>query len=61
MRVLKDIYDDHAGLQDRFLACGYLSRELAAQLGVIGLAGRASAQAWDARVAPATRPTSGSA
>jgi Ni,Fe-hydrogenase III large subunit/Ni,Fe-hydrogenase III component G len=56
LRILKDIYDDHAGLQDRFLACGLLEPELAAKLGVIGLAGRASAQAWDARVAPGYAP-----
>jgi Ni,Fe-hydrogenase III large subunit len=49
VRLLKDIYDDHAGLQDRFLTCGRLTPHTAAELGVIGLAGRASAQAWDAR------------
>jgi Ni,Fe-hydrogenase III large subunit len=56
VRVLKDIYDDHAGLQDRFLSCGRLSPELAAQLGVIGLAGRGSDQRWDLRVRPAHEP-----
>jgi Ni,Fe-hydrogenase III large subunit/Ni,Fe-hydrogenase III component G len=54
--VLRDIYEDHAGLQDRFLTCGRLGPALAAQLGVIGLAGRASAQAWDVRVAPSHPP-----
>jgi Ni,Fe-hydrogenase III large subunit len=56
VQVLRGIYDDHAGLQDRFLTCGYLTPELAAQLGVIGLAGRASDQQWDARVHPGYEP-----
>jgi Ni,Fe-hydrogenase III large subunit/Ni,Fe-hydrogenase III component G len=56
LRVLREIYDDHAGLQDRFLTCGIVSPELAATLGVIGLAGRASGQSWDARVAPGFEP-----
>ena len=49
VRLLKDIYDDHAGLQDRFLTCGRLTPNTAGKLGVIGLAGRASDQAWDLR------------
>ena len=49
VRLLKDIYDDHSGLQDRFLTCGRLTPDTAAKLGVIGLAGRASGQAWDLR------------
>ncbi len=49
VRLLKDIYDDHPGLQDRFLTCGRLTANTAAKLGVIGLAGRASSQAWDLR------------
>jgi Ni,Fe-hydrogenase III large subunit/Ni,Fe-hydrogenase III component G len=56
VRELRAIYDDHAGLQDRFLTCGYVTPELAARLGVIGLAGRASNQPWDARVKPAYEP-----
>jgi Ni,Fe-hydrogenase III large subunit len=47
---LRSIYDDHAGLQDRFMEAGRVTPELAAQLGLIGLAGRASAQASDLRV-----------
>jgi Ni,Fe-hydrogenase III large subunit/Ni,Fe-hydrogenase III component G len=47
--VLRDIYDEHAGVQDRFLTTGRVSPELAAKLGLTGLAGRASAQAWDLR------------
>jgi Ni,Fe-hydrogenase III large subunit len=47
--ILKDIYDDHAGMQDRFLTTGRVAPELAAQLGLTGMAGRASGQAWDVR------------
>jgi Ni,Fe-hydrogenase III large subunit/Ni,Fe-hydrogenase III component G len=47
---LRSIYDEHAGLQDRFIACGRVSPELAARLGLIGLAGRASGHSWDLRV-----------
>ena len=53
---LREIYDDHAGLQDRFVACGKLSAETAALLGVVGLAARASGLAIDARVYPACAP-----
>ncbi len=46
---LRDIYDGHAGLQDRFIACGRVPPKLAAQLGMTGLAGRASGIAFDVR------------
>jgi Ni,Fe-hydrogenase III large subunit len=49
VRRLKKIYDEHAGLQDRFLTTGRVTPQLAKRLGVIGLAGRASGQAWDLR------------
>jgi Ni,Fe-hydrogenase III large subunit/Ni,Fe-hydrogenase III component G len=49
LRRLKKIYDEHAGLQDRFLSTGRVTPQLAQRLGVIGLAGRASAQRWDLR------------
>ncbi|WP_301103079.1 NADH-quinone oxidoreductase subunit C [Propionivibrio sp.] len=49
VRQLKKIYDEHAGLQDRFLSTGRITPQLAKRLGMIGLAGRASAQAWDLR------------
>ncbi len=48
--VLKSVYDEHAGLQDRFINCGRVAPRLAARLGLIGVAGRASGQAWDLRV-----------
>ncbi len=47
--ALRDIYDEHAGLQDRFRACGRVTPELAAKLGLMGLAGRASGRARDLR------------
>ncbi len=50
VRLLRSIYDEHAGVQDRFIGAGCVAPQLAAQLGLCGLAGRASAQAWDTRV-----------
>jgi Ni,Fe-hydrogenase III large subunit/Ni,Fe-hydrogenase III component G len=50
VHALRDIYDDHAGLQDRFLTTGRVASDLARRLGLAGLAGRASAQAFDLRV-----------
>ncbi|ROZ78364.1 NADH-quinone oxidoreductase subunit C [Ramlibacter sp. WS9] len=49
VRVLKVVYDEHAGLQDRFLTTGRVEPALAEQLGLTGLAGRASGQAFDLR------------
>jgi len=48
--LLRHIYDEHPGLQDRLQDCGTVSPLLAAQLGLSGLAGRASGQAHDLRV-----------
>ena len=50
VRELKAIYDDQSTLQDRFSNTGICKPDLAARLGLTGLPGRASAQAWDARV-----------
>ena len=47
---LRGIYEEHGGVRDRFTGTGRLQPELAARLGVLGLAGRASGQARDARV-----------
>jgi Ni,Fe-hydrogenase III large subunit len=47
--VLRGIYDEHAGLQDRFRGCGSVSPDLAAKLGLTGLPGRASGRARDLR------------
>lgn len=49
LKVLRDIYDNHAGLQDRFMDAGCVTPELARQLGVVGLVARASGQAQDWR------------
>lgn len=47
--ILREIYDEHSGAQDRFLSTGRVTPELAAQLGLTGLPGRASGQSWDLR------------
>ena len=47
--ILRDIYDEHAGLQDRFRNCGIVGAALATKLGLTGLAGRASGRARDLR------------
>ncbi len=46
---LRAIYDEHAGLQDRFRGCGQVSQELALRLGLTGMAARASGRALDLR------------
>jgi len=47
---LRGIYDEHAGLQDRFRGAGWLDPGLARTLGAIGLVGRASGVGRDLRV-----------
>ena len=54
--ALRAIYYDHPGLQDRCINCGRLAPQVAAQLGVVGLAARASGHALDARVFPGFAP-----
>ncbi|MDE1950584.1 MAG: NADH-quinone oxidoreductase subunit C, partial [Burkholderiales bacterium] len=49
VRELRRIYYGHAGMQDRFISTGRVDPELAARLGLTGLAGRASGQARDLR------------
>jgi Ni,Fe-hydrogenase III large subunit len=56
VRELHRVYDEHAGLQDRFLTTGQVSPELANRLGLTGLAGRASGQAVDLRCDQAWAP-----
>ena len=56
VRILRTVYDEHAGLQDRFLTTGRVRPALAAQLGLTGLAGRASGQAADLRCDQAWPP-----
>ena len=56
LRSLRAIYYDHSGLQDRCITCGRLDPRVAARLGVVGVAARASGHAMDARVHPAHAP-----
>ncbi len=49
VQTLRSIYEEHAGLQDRFMGTGRVTPELAARLGLTGLAGRASGQDFDLR------------
>jgi Ni,Fe-hydrogenase III large subunit len=46
---LRAIYDEHSGVRDRFVGAGVVTPALAAKLGLTGLAGRASGQAFDLR------------
>ena len=48
-RRLRVIYDEHEGVRDRFNGAGTVAPELAARLGLTGLAGRASGQGFDLR------------
>lgn len=56
VRALKVVYDEHAGLQDRFRTTGRVTPELATRLGLTGLAGRASGQSADLRCDHAWSP-----
>ena len=47
--AMRTIYDEHEGLRDRFVGAGVVTPALAARLGLTGLAGRASGQAFDLR------------
>ena len=54
---LRSIYDEHAGLQDRFREAGILKQDLAEKLGAIGLVGRASGIGYDLRWTIRGHPT----
>jgi len=47
--TVRGIFDEHAGVRDRFAGTGVVTPELAARLGVVGLAARASGQDRDLR------------
>jgi Ni,Fe-hydrogenase III large subunit len=47
---LRGIYDEHTGVRDRFAGAGTITPDLAAWLGIVGVAGRASAQSLDLRL-----------
>jgi Ni,Fe-hydrogenase III large subunit/Ni,Fe-hydrogenase III component G len=49
-RQMRDIFDEHSGLQDRFITAGRVTPDLARRLGLVGLGGRSSGQAFDLRV-----------
>jgi Ni,Fe-hydrogenase III large subunit len=48
--LVREIYDEHSGVRDRFVDAGTLKPDLAKRLGVIGLAARASGRDHDLRV-----------
>lgn len=50
VKQMRSIYDEHAGLQDRFREAGVLKQSTAELFGAMGLAGRASGIACDLRV-----------
>jgi Ni,Fe-hydrogenase III large subunit len=50
VRAMQVLYEGHAGLQDRLIGSGRVLPKLASELGLCGMAGRASGQSWDARV-----------
>jgi Ni,Fe-hydrogenase III large subunit/Ni,Fe-hydrogenase III component G len=56
--LLREIYIEHAGLQDRFVDCGRIRPDVAGRLGLTGLAGRASGVGNDLRVQFAMAPYS---
>jgi Ni,Fe-hydrogenase III large subunit/Ni,Fe-hydrogenase III component G len=49
IEILRKIYEEHAGLRDRFVGAGIVTPALAARMGLCGFAGRASGQAFDLR------------
>ncbi len=49
VRELKSIYDEHAGLQDRFMTTGTIDADLARELSLTGLAARATGIILDGR------------
>lgn len=49
VQVLKDIYDEHSGLQDRFLTTGAIDTALVRELSLSGIAARAASVLRDGR------------
>jgi len=47
--TVREIFDEHAGVRDRFAGTGIVTPDLATQLGLVGLAARASGQHRDLR------------
>jgi Ni,Fe-hydrogenase III large subunit len=48
-KVLRDIFDEHPGVRDRFVGTGIVATDLARELGLVGLAARASGHDRDLR------------
>jgi Ni,Fe-hydrogenase III large subunit len=48
-KVIRAIFDEHAGVRDRFVGTGVVTPELATRLGLVGLAARASGSGNDLR------------
>ena len=55
VRIMRSVYEDQSGLQDRFLGAGQLTAAVVEHFGVRGLAARASGQTVDVRAS--LRPT----
>lgn len=53
---MRSIYEEHAGVQDRFRDAGRLAKTTAEKLGAIGLVARASGIACDLRAYPCSKP-----
>jgi Ni,Fe-hydrogenase III large subunit len=49
-KIVRDIFDEHAGVRDRFVGTGIVPPDLATRLGLVGLAARASGDPRDLRV-----------
>lgn len=49
VHVMRKVYEDQSGLQDRFLGAGRLTSEIAKHFGVRGMAARASGHTFDVR------------
>jgi Ni,Fe-hydrogenase III large subunit len=49
VKTLRGIYDEHSGLQDRFLTTGIISADLARELSLTGMAARATGIILDGR------------
>jgi Ni,Fe-hydrogenase III large subunit len=49
-KILREIFDEHAGVRDRFVGTGIVTAELATELGLVGFAARASGRDYDLRI-----------
>lgn len=56
VHALREVYDEHPGVRDRFLGAGEIKPQLARKLGLTGLAARASGQQFDSRIDLPTPP-----